>query len=173
MMHRLIPFWFIIAGGAFELLGQNLVSNSHFEVWGHWATEGSAHPRNRWRSHEPGRYTGAILGGWATRGNAGSIKQSGIPVIPSQRYLLRAWIWLDQGWHPATQEVMVHYVGADDENITSVRIPIVHGVRGWAPIRLVLVAPPAAHSATIEFRASDISYHGSMAVDDVYFGSVN
>lgn len=150
---------------------ENLVVNGGFEGWGGWIAQGSAHEWNRWRSHEPGTYTGALLGEWATRGRNGSLHQSGIPVSSGHRYLFRAWVWLDHGWSPGSQVAKISYLDAEDREIDGLAIPIRAPVKSWCPVKIVVIPPPGATSATIEFHASNISYYGSMAIDDVYLGA--
>lgn len=146
---------------------ENLLRNPRFEEEGGWNIVGSAWSRNKWRSHDqPGRYTAALLGGWATKGRSGEIRQQHIPANAGD-YTLTAWVWIDFGWQTTDQYMEIEFLDESGLHTVSSITQIEAPLKEWTRITLPSTAPSNTASATVRVFASNISDLGSLAVDDV------
>ena len=150
----------------------NLARNPGFEQDGGWVASGSGHTKNEWRSHDGGHFNAAILGVWATKGLEGAVEQFDLPVEEQQTYVLSVWLWADISWSPQAQGIGITFYDQDGNRLSGEHLPISFIPPTWKKFTLSAKAPERAETASIRIEATEVSWHGSLTIDDVFFGQL-
>jgi hypothetical protein len=153
-----------------SIAAENLLKNPGFEHDEAWAADQAASLRNMWRSHDGGHYNAAILGLWATQGANGFVEQRDIPVEPGKTYVFKAWLWADLGWNPESQFLKVIFLDDEQQPLSeqTVDVPGIHPI--WTPVKCEATAPAKAATAIVRIGALQVSAHGALTIDDLFFG---
>ncbi|MBU1694168.1 MAG: lamin tail domain-containing protein, partial [Verrucomicrobia bacterium] len=168
--------------------GENLLNNPSFEQAGtsavralywdqgdpdtHGATSGTA-TRVNWRSYS-GTWQGAIQGAYSGAGTEGEFWQE-VPATPGEEYRFSGWFWADNGdpygpWGAGEQVMKIEFYSGATQGVALLHAAtstLAGVVQNWESRSMDAVAPTNADWVRVVILARDVSYDGSMQMDDL------